>query len=498
MTTNHRMLVLLALWLAGCSSQTAPPAPKSDVHEVWDIVQLQQNRVGVRHFRAAPDTLDSQPAVRVDSDMTFRVLRAAQPIEQKTATITWETPQGRMLRFETRSQFGAEPTLTRGRVEGGELKIETEQAGRKTPGTVAWPSDGDGPEGVELSLLRKPMRPGERRRIVAFAPILNTVSVVQMVAVGKEATELLTGNYELLRIDAVTEVSGLTIHGKLWADASGNVLKQWIQEPLEQTLYRTTKEIALGEATPASFDLTLATNVLLKGKMPKDLHAAQQARYRVRMTGDDPASLFAVGQSQQVASQNVNTADVTVRAIRPETPLLPGVFDAPPTAEDLAASALVQLDAPPVVALAAAGAPEGGEPWKTAVAFEQFVQRKIKNKNFSQALGSAAEVAEHLEGDCTEHAVLLAALLRARKIPSRVALGMVYAPSERSMVFHMWTEAYLGDRWIPLDATLGRGGIGAGHLKLANSSLADGSALASFLTVAKALGRLQIELIEEK
>ena len=39
---------------------------------------------------------------------------------------------------------------------------------------------------------------------------------------------------------------------------------------------------------------------------------------------------------------------------------------------------------------------------------------------------TAAEVARSREGDCTEHAVLLAALARARGIPARVAMGLVY------------------------------------------------------------------------
>ena len=68
---------------------------------------------------------------------------------------------------------------------------------------------------------------------------------------------------------------------------------------------------------------------------------------------------------------------------------------------------------------------------------------------------------------------VMAALLRARGIPSRVAIGLVYVPGESKMGGHMWTEALFEDGWVPLDATLGRGGIGGGHLKVAESSLAD-------------------------
>ena len=111
-----------------------------------------------------------------------------------------------------------------------------------------------------------------------------------------------------------------------------------------------------------------------------------------------------------------------------------------------------------------------GQP-NLAVALEGWVHESIRNKNFTQALATAADVAQSLEGDCTEHAVLLAALCRARKLPARVAVGLVYSPADQGFAFHMWNQVWIKDRWIPLDATLGLGGIGAAHLTLAVSDL---------------------------
>lgn len=127
---------------------------------------------------------------------------------------------------------------------------------------------------------------------------------------------------------------------------------------------------------------------------------------------------------------------------------------------------------------------------------EKFVHQKIRTKDFSTALATASEVARSLEGDCTEHAVLLAALLRARGIPSRVAIGLVYAPRHSGFAGHMWTEAFLDGRWVPLDATLGRGGIAATHIKMSDSSLAGDSAVpvGAFFSVTMLLGRMQIDI----
>jgi transglutaminase-like putative cysteine protease len=131
-----------------------------------------------------------------------------------------------------------------------------------------------------------------------------------------------------------------------------------------------------------------------------------------------------------------------------------------------------------------------------AVALEKYVRAYIVSSDYTQAFATAAQVAESRKGDCTEHAVLLAALIRARGIPARVAVGLVYTEQtgQPAFGFHMWNEVYVNDGWIPLDATLARGGIGAAHLKLADTNLASASALTSFLPVAQVAGRLKMKI----
>ncbi|HTN02317.1 MAG TPA: transglutaminase-like domain-containing protein, partial [Planctomycetaceae bacterium] len=131
---------------------------------------------------------------------------------------------------------------------------------------------------------------------------------------------------------------------------------------------------------------------------------------------------------------------------------------------------------------------------------EKYVAETLKNKNFSTAMASAGEVARTLEGDCTEHAVLLAAMLRAEGIPSRVAVGLVYVASDPNFGGHMWTEACLDGEWHALDGTLGRGGTTAVHLKLGDSSLAEEGLSQSelFVPLVTILGKLQIEVVSVK
>ena len=82
-----------------------------------------------------------------------------------------------------------------------------------------------------------------------------------------------------------------------------------------------------------------------------------------------------------------------------------------------------------------------------------------------------------------------------------MATGLVYVESQQGFGYHMWTEVFVAGRWLPLDATLGRGSIGASHLKLSDSSLADAGTggeptFASLLSVMQVIGRLKIKVLE--
>ena len=101
---------------------------------------------------------------------------------------------------------------------------------------------------------------------------------------------------------------------------------------------------------------------------------------------------------------------------------------------------------------------------------ERFVSIYIKDKIYCDALADAANVVDSRRGDCTEHACLLAALLRGRNVPCRMAVGLVYVPQSQSFGFHAWNEAWLASerRWVPLDAA--QSGFASDHIKFAETN----------------------------
>jgi hypothetical protein len=60
----------------------------------------------------------------------------------------------------------------------------------------------------------------------------------------------------------------------------------------------------------------------------------------------------------------------------------------------------------------------------------------------------------------------------------------------------MWTEVFIDGTWIPIDATLGQGGIGAAHIKVSDTSFSDDGpdAKTSFLPILKIIGNTTLKV----
>lgn len=97
-----------------------------------------------------------------------------------------------------------------------------------------------------------------------------------------------------------------------------------------------------------------------------------------------------------------------------------------------------------------------GEAPPTPASLERFVFEHVTNKSYSRGFDLASRVAATQEGDCTEHAVLLAALARASGYSARVVFGnLVVEQDEALSAFgHAWVEIHDGEGWQIRDATM--------------------------------------------
>ena len=167
---------------------------------------------------------------------------------------------------------------------------------------------------------------------------------------------------------------------------------------------------------------------------------------------------------------------------------------ATPTAGEhhTAATFLIDYQEPAVQALAEpVGQKYGEQPSPREL--EQFVHDYITEKNGPHGFDVASMVAKSRAGDCTEHAVLLTALLRMYGYPARTVTGLYVSLKEPVLAYgHAWTEYYSEHGWTGLDGTRISESVGAQHIPL---GVVEDESIAYAIGLIGALQTLAIELL---
>ncbi|MDP7009687.1 MAG: transglutaminase-like domain-containing protein [Phycisphaerales bacterium] len=205
----------------------------------------------------------------------------------------------------------------------------------------------------------------------------------------------------------------------------------------------------------------------------------------------------------QVTSQNADGSSNVVVDLSKANPALAEEVNNPKYMES---TALCDASDAEVIALtqrALKDLPATASKGDIAETLRAFTYRFITNKGFGNAFASASQVARDPSGDCSEHGVLLCALLRAAQIPSRGVMGIVYiAPDVADFghpngVFgwHFWSQAQIDGKWIDLDATMPNA-YTVGHVASATSPLQAESVNADMASIMALLGNTEIDIVE--
>ena len=113
--------------------------------------------------------------------------------------------------------------------------------------------------------------------------------------------------------------------------------------------------------------------------------------------------------------------------------------------EALEPTRFLQSDNEQVIALARRAVGRTKDAAEAAKKIEAFVGDYIENRSLSVGYASAAEVVASRQGDCSEFAVLTAAMCRAVGIPAQVVAGVAYVDdflANRGFGGHAWTQVY--------------------------------------------------------
>jgi len=130
----------------------------------------------------------------------------------------------------------------------------------------------------------------------------------------------------------------------------------------------------------------------------------------------------------------------------------------------------------------------------------EFVMTSFDYKLGATLFATSREALRDMKGDCSEAAVLTAALLRAAGIPSRVMMG--YASLGQGVwIGHAWAEAWLGGErgeWVGVDAALREFPAGPHRVALAALSGEEDMKAAATNLMLSTLNNLDIEIVSAR
>ncbi len=330
------------------------------------------------------------------------------------------------------------------------------------------------PSTLRASLGAQPLRVGQELEALAFDP---TTLKNDRVRITVESEEAVPRAAEAVRGWRVREeFRGLKTLA--WIDPHGAVLRE--EGPMGFVLVRQSEQQALYEGWTDQAALDLVGTAAVPVDRPVE-NARQRTSLRLRLSG------VAVEKVPSDDEQVRDGAVLTITrpaAVKPETYRLP--YHEPEHASDLAATAFLQSDHPHVRAVARDVVGDEQDAVRVAIRLNDWVYDHLR-KVPTVSIPNALQVLNMGEGDCNEHAVLLAALARAVGLPARTVSGAVYL--DGAFFYHAWCEVWLG-RWVSIDPALHQFPADATHIKFVVGGPDEQLAMMDII------GRLGIEVLD--
>ena len=486
----HRFLLIVVAALmstAGCAVESSALIPQPSLVQIaspedqWFTVLLDGRKIG--SFESSRKVRGAAVVTMQKLDMTLD--RAGSRVALRSAETSTETIDGKPLAFRSVSLLSGSETTIDGRVHHGSVQISVRNGGATRHRRMDWPNGALLPEGVRLAGLRAGLDPGTRYRALSFQPSSLDTAEVTSVVQAAETVDLPGGSMRLHPVEQTLVFSGAPVHSHLWVDT-------------QQTVYKLTLPVMGVELTMLACDRVCATapnqasDVFERTLMhsPRPLTRSELAgglQYTLAPR-DGGASLRLPATDEQRVDAQGTERIVTIR------PIATVGGEAGPTPDDYLSNDWLQSTAPEVRRLAQRAIGDAAKPRERMQRIETFVRGYIRKKTLDVGYASALEVARNPEGDCTEHAVLVAALGRAVGIATQIVDGLAYAPGfagqDQVFVPHAWAQAWIDGRWQSFDAALA--GFDAGHIALA---IGDGDPW-RFYAGLDMLGRIDLRKVE--
>ncbi len=179
------------------------------------------------------------------------------------------------------------------------------------------------------------------------------------------------------------------------------------------SLIRTSK-IAAQAPNGQVPDLMKRQSIFLASPIP-DMHERDSIVYKITFKGNaQPKELVSIDRRQTVKNINGNTFELHIQPRRKPEKLDKEEKAGP---EFLKSNYFITSADSEVKKLASRAVGTATDPWDKARKIESFVRGFMRPTDYTEAMAPADHVARTRSGDCTEYAMLTAAMCRAQGIP---------------------------------------------------------------------------------
>jgi hypothetical protein len=478
------------------------------VFEEWVVVVLDGKTCGFGSTMTTKTDTPSGPQYLTAHQEEFVVKRLGTDLKITETSKVTEDADGGVLSFDEVSDAGSSVESS-GVREGDDMVVSSRGQTQRfhLPRLSAL-----GPEAVRRLTLAVPLKPGQPFSFNTFSTDYPQAIVVEKGAVADQETRDVRGvKRKLWRL--TSEVSLMPgMFSTTWVDGQGNDVEELDVLAGLGDMHQYVTDRAECMKQPEGTEIFAATLIHPQRALPSP-HDLGQAVYRlIPLDPGQKLTLWNQGE-QRVLSSEPGSCEVEVTAPRftaaDATWQLPHA-DTPELHPYLQASAYLEVNSPEIQALAKQAVGDEKNPVRAAHLIERFVRDYITKKDLNIGFASAEETAKSREGDCTEHAVLCAAIGRAAGLPTRCVVGFGYIPpgdDEPTIAnavdrdtgifgFHMWAEAWIGpDQWAPMDAALD--GFDVGHIAITKSALEEVNPMVDLNTpIFQLMESLKIEIVK--
>ena len=475
------------------AEQPVPNEAASDETEYFAVF-MEGKKVG----HAIQSRVVADGNVTTTEKVSITMSRAAVPITIKMTETCIETTDGKPLGFKVAQDMSIMTMNVAGTVdEQGTVHVTTKSMGAEQKSTLEWPSGAVMAEGMRLLTLEKGLKEGSTYTVKIFSPGILQALEAKIQIGPKQNVDLLGRVVALTEVTTTLNIPGAgEIVSKTYVDENLRTQKNVMPVAgLHIEMVACAKEFALGENDV----LELVDKMFVRSPEPlRNLGSVKSITYHITPTKETTKLTIPSNDNQKAQRLSNGKVVVTIEPVAaPPGVRFPYSGSDNAILEATKPTRFLQSDHKEIIKLAGRAVGRTKDAAEAIKKIEAFVGNYIENTSLSVGYASAAEVADSRQGDCSEFAVLTAAMCRAVGIPAQVVFGVAYVEDFAGLQGfggHAWNQAYIGGKWVGLDAAFkgtGRGGYDAGHIALA----AGNGEPANFLNLASTLGQFKIEKV---